>query len=101
MCVPGMCLNPPTRAGSETTPYATCPCARLLPTQHILRKRAPNKPPAGSFEFLCAKAVLCCVLWPPLSAAPANAGGWSLPTGSGYGKYKSYSVNPDIPTLHK
>lgn len=34
------------------------------------------------------------------AAAPANAGGYSLPANSGFGKFKSYSVNPDIPTLH-
>jgi hypothetical protein len=33
------------------------------------------------------------------AAAPANAGGYSLPAGSGYGKFKSYSNAPDIPTL--
>jgi hypothetical protein len=42
-----------------------------------------------------------CVLWPAVPAAPADAGGYRLPTSSGLGKYKSYSVNPDIPTLHK
>jgi hypothetical protein len=33
------------------------------------------------------------------AAAPANAGGYSLPAGSGYGKFKAYSNAPDIPTM--
>ncbi len=32
--------------------------------------------------------------------APANAGDYSLPAGAAFGKFKAYSVNPDIPTLH-
>lgn len=34
------------------------------------------------------------------AAAPADAGGYSLPAGSGWGKFNAFSVNPDIPTLH-
>jgi hypothetical protein len=31
--------------------------------------------------------------------APADAGGFTFPANSGYGKFKEYSVGPDIPTL--
>lgn len=34
------------------------------------------------------------------AAAPADAGGYTLPAGSGWGKFNAYSVNPDIPTIH-
>ncbi|WIA30300.1 hypothetical protein OEZ86_000388 [Tetradesmus obliquus] len=33
------------------------------------------------------------------SAVPANAGGYSFPAGAAYGKFRSYSNAPDIPTL--
>lgn len=35
------------------------------------------------------------------AAAPADAGGYTLPATSGYAKFKQYGNAPDIPTLHQ